>query len=145
MEQVIEKWAGKVNEVTIGGGTRERKITIGGANTLPFLHFEGKIPNPPVVAMEVWDMEPPEWPSILKEPFKDVISNPISWAKKCVDEYKMDMICLRLASTDPDGKNASPEEAAQTVKKVLEAVSCPLIIIGCNQAEKDTEVLPRVA
>jgi len=150
LEKAIEKWASKVNEVVIGatqkeGGTRSSLIKVGGANTLPFLHFEGVIPNPPAIAMEVWDMEPVDWPAVLKEPFKDVLDKPVEWAKKCINEYGADFLCLRLASTNPDTKNNSPEEAAATVKKVLEAVTVPLMIIGCNQAEKDTEVIPAVS
>jgi len=147
LEKATEKWASKVNELTIGatqkeGGTRSSLIKVGGATTLPFLHFEGAIPNPPVVAMEVWDMEPADWPSVLKEQFKEVLGDPVEWAKKCVNEYGADFLCLRLASTHPDTRNGSPQEAQRTVKRVLEAVSVPLMIIGCNQAEKDTEVIP---
>ncbi|MFB0526026.1 MAG: acetyl-CoA decarbonylase/synthase complex subunit delta, partial [bacterium] len=150
MEKATEKWASKVNELIIGatqkeGGTRSSLIKVGGATTLPFLHFEGVIPNPPVIAMEVWDMEPPDWPAVLKEPFGEVLGDPVEWAKKCVNEYGTNFLCLRLASTNPDTKNSSPKEAAGTVKKVLEAVSVPLMIIGCNQAEKDTEVIPVVS
>ncbi len=145
MEQSIEKWTGKVNEVTIGatkeeGGTRSRKVAIGGATTLPFLKFEGEIPHPPVLAMEVWDTEPEEWPEILKEPFRDVLNNPVQWAIKCEKEYNPDLICLRLASTNPDIKDTTGEEAANTVKKVLAATTLPLIIIGSGQAVKDTEI-----
>ena len=149
MEKAIEKWVSRVNEVIIGatekeGGTRSSVIRVGAETTLPFLHFEGVMSNPPRVAMEVWDMEPPDWPAVLKEPFRDVLDKPVDWAKKCVSEYGADFLCLRLASTSPDTMNRSPEEAARTVKKVLEAVSVPLMIIGCNQTEKDTEVIPVV-
>jgi len=150
LEKATEKWASKVSEVTIGatdkeGGTRSSVIKVGGATTLPFLHFEGVIPNPPAIAMEVWDMEPPDWPAVLKKPFGDVLGDPVEWAKKCVNEYRANFLCLRLASTSPDTKNSSPEEATRTVKRVLGAVSVPLMIIGCNQAEKDTEIIPPVS
>jgi acetyl-CoA decarbonylase/synthase complex subunit delta len=150
LERAIEKWVSKVNELIIGatqkeGGTRSSVIRVGGATTLPFLHFEGVIPNPPAIAMEVWDMEPADWPAVLKEPFRDVLDKPVEWAKRCVHEYGADFLCLRLASTSPDTKNNSPEEAARTVEQVLEKVSVPLMIIGCNQAEKDTEVIPLVS
>jgi len=56
---VKQSWPNPINEVTIGatkeeGGTRSHTITVGGANTLPFLYFEGNIPHRPVIAMEVW-------------------------------------------------------------------------------------------
>jgi len=142
MEQVIEKWSGKVNEVVIGNA---KKIKIGGEATLPFLHYEAMMPNKPVVAMEVWDMEPPAWPAALKKAVGDVIGDPVKWAKKCVDEFGAEAICLRLASAHPENKNSSPEQCAETVKKVLKAVSAPLIILGCGNAEKDNSVMPKVA
>ena len=47
-----EQWTGTIREVTLGataaeGGTRTKTVTVGGQNTLPFLHFEGETPNPP--------------------------------------------------------------------------------------------------
>ena len=49
-----EKWSGAVREITLGataadGGTRAKTVTVGGETTLPFLHFEGEIPNPPLL------------------------------------------------------------------------------------------------
>ena len=58
-----ERWTGTIREVTLGatsseGGTRSRTVTVGGETTLPFLHFEGKIPHPPVIGVEVQDCCP---------------------------------------------------------------------------------------
>jgi len=52
---IKEKWTNRINTVTIGatpqeGGTRGRTVTVGGETTLPFLTFEGEIPNRPVIA-----------------------------------------------------------------------------------------------
>lgn len=147
IEDPKEKWSASTAVVTIGatsaeGGTRGNTVTLGGATTLPFLHFDGETPNKPVVAMEVIDMSPPEWPDVLMEPFAGVTDNAAEWAKKCV-EYGADMICLRLESTNPDFGDTSPEAAADTVKQVLAAVSVPLIIWGSGVDEKDNLVLPR--
>jgi acetyl-CoA decarbonylase/synthase, CODH/ACS complex subunit delta len=95
--------------------------------------------------MEVWDMAPTEWPAAALSPFKDVVSDPAAWAKKCVDEFGADMIVLQLKSTDPNDKNASPQEAAATVKKVRQAIDVPLIVWGTCNIEKDEEVLKQVA
>jgi len=146
----VEKWASAVNTVTLGatsaeGGTRTSTVTIGGAATLPFLHFEGEIPHPPVIAMEVLDMEPQGWPEVLSAPFAGVLNDPSAWAKKCAEEFGAEMICLRLASAHPDSLNTGPEEAAKVVKKVLGAVGVPLIIWGCGQADKDNEIMPRAS
>ena len=55
-----ERWTAEVQTVTIGateaeGGTRTSTVTIGGDQSLPFLHFEGETPYRPVIAMEVLD------------------------------------------------------------------------------------------
>jgi acetyl-CoA decarbonylase/synthase complex subunit delta len=95
--------------------------------------------------MEIWDMEPEDWPASVLSCFKDVVSDPVAWAKKCVNDYGAEMIVLQLKSADPNGKNASPEEVAATVKKVSAAIKVPLIIWGCANAQKDEAVLKKIA
>ena len=146
-EMPVEKWAGAVNTVTIGatsaeGGTRTSMVTAGGDTSLPFLHFEGAVPNRPVIAMEVLDVAPEEWPGPMAEAVGDVSGDPAAWARKCVDEFGAEMISVRLAGAHPDQQDRTAEECAQTVKSVLEAVGVPLIIWGCGQAEKDNEIMP---
>ncbi|MDO8735381.1 MAG: acetyl-CoA decarbonylase/synthase complex subunit delta [Elusimicrobiota bacterium] len=145
MEQVIEKWPGKVYELTIGatkeeGGSRSKKVKLGGMSTFPFLFFEGTIPNPPAIAMEVWDVEPTDWPDVLKNEYGDVLTDPAKWAKK-VEEFGCDLICLRLKSADPDLKNSSADEITKTIKNVLSATTLPLIIVGCGNNEKDSSII----
>ncbi|MBN1383624.1 MAG: acetyl-CoA decarbonylase/synthase complex subunit delta [Elusimicrobia bacterium] len=150
MEQVIEKWPGKVYELAIGatkeeGGTRSKKVKIGGGSTLPFLSSEpGSAGNPPVVALEVWDTEPADWPDALKSEYGDVLKNPVQWAKKC-EEFGADLICLKLESANPDGKNASAADVVKSVKDIISATSLPLIIIGCSNNEKDSSIIMDVA
>ena len=119
-----ESYAGSVKEIALGKG--DSAVTVGGETCYPFYQFEGDMPNKPRIAMEIWDMEPDEWPESALAPFKDVVSDPAAWAKKCVDEYGAEMIVLQLKSTDPNGQNASPADAAATVKKVLGAINVPL-------------------
>jgi acetyl-CoA decarbonylase/synthase complex subunit delta len=145
-----EKYRSKVGEVVLGatreqGGTRSHTITVGGESALPYLHFEGEIPNRPVVALEVWDMVPEEWNDCFKQYYGDVFNDPAAWAKKCVDEYGADLILVRLKSADPDLKGSSPENCAATVQKVLGAVGVPLVVIGCGNNEKDNLLYPVVA
>jgi len=140
---LVESYSGSVREVTIGKGAKALKI--GGENKLAYGFFdEGSIPNPPRFALEVLDMEPEGWAEWALEPVKDVASDPVKWAKKCLD-YGADMICLRLASTDPAGKDASAEAAAELAKKMAEAITVPLIVYGTGDENKDAQVLPRVA
>lgn len=148
LELYKQKWTQKIYTLTIGatpaeGGTRESVVQVGGITALPFLTFEGEMPYSPVIAMEVWDMAPPEWPPEAVAPFADVIDSPVKWAKKCVQEYQAQLLCLRLMSIHPDTKNASAEEASQILKAILSEVGVPLIVWGSGNAEKDNEVLPR--
>ncbi len=138
-----EKYSGAIKEITLGQG--DKAVTVGGAACYPFYSFEGEMPHKPRVAMEVWDMEPEEWPEAALSPFKDVIADPAAWAKKCVDTYGADMIVLQLKSTDPNGNNVGADEAAATVKKVLDAIDVPLVIWGTANVEKDEEVLKKIA
>lgn len=139
----IEQCSGKIREVTIGAG--DGQVTVGGQNALAFHTFEGTMPHKPLIAMEVYDSEPQEWADALRDTLGDVWSDPVAWAKKCQDEFGADLICLQLSSTDPNGLDRSIDEAAETVKAVLDAISIPLVVYGSGNADKDSEVLKKVA
>ncbi len=146
---VAEKWRGGVKELTIGatkeeGGSRGKTVTVGGAKSIPFMDFDGEIGNKPVIAMDVLDNVPNDWPDPLRNAFADVLDDPAKWAKKCVDSGA-DLICLKLDAIHPDKGDKSPEEAADTVKSVLEAVDVPLIVWGCEFNDKDNQVMPKVS
>jgi acetyl-CoA decarbonylase/synthase complex subunit delta len=136
-------YTGKIKTVNLGKGPKA--IAVGGETVYPFHLFEGEMPHPPRIAMEVYDAPPEEWPEAALEPFKDVANDPVAWAKKCVQSYGAEMITLQLVSTDPNGLNRSSDEAAQTVKKVAGAVDVPVIVWGSGNVEKDADVLRKVA
>jgi acetyl-CoA decarbonylase/synthase complex subunit delta len=138
-----ESYSGSIKEVSLGKGSDA--VVVGGESCYPFYQFEGKMPNKPKIAMEVWDMEPEEWPEAARAHFSDVISDPSAWAKKCIEKFGADMIALQLKSTDPNGQNTSPEDAAAMVKKVMAAIKAPLIVWGCGNFQKDEAVLKKVA
>jgi len=149
LPEAKEKWTDGVGTVTIGatsaeGGTRGSTVTIGGQNGIPFLSFDGEMPNPLSIAMDVLDKQPIGWSKPLEEVYGDVWSDPAAWAKK-VKELGADLINLRLMSTHPDEDDAGADQAVETVKTVLEAVDLPLIIWGCDVPEKDQQVMPKVA
>jgi acetyl-CoA decarbonylase/synthase complex subunit delta len=136
-------YSGKIREIKLGSG--DKVVTVGGETCYPFYLFEGEMPRLPRIAMEVWDMPPQEWAEAALEPFKGVTDDPVAWAKKCVDDYGAEMICLQLVSTDPNGLDRGADEAAEVVKKVADAVDVPLIVWGTANHDKDTEVLRKVA
>ncbi len=136
-------YTGSIRPITLGAG--DKSITVGGESCYPFYTFEGAMPHPPRIAMEVYDMPPADWPEAAVAPFKDVLTDPVAWAKKCINDYGAEMICLQLVSTDPNDANRSADEAARTVKAVAEAAGVPLVVWGSGNLEKDTEVLRTVA
>jgi len=136
-------YTGKIKEITLGSG--KRAVTVGGESSFPFCQFEGEMSNPPRIAMEVYDCPPEEWPEAALEPFADVKDDPVAWAKKCVEQYGAEIVALQLKSTDPNGLDRSADEAVEVVKKVADAVDVPLIVWGCDNDEKDAEVLRKVS
>lgn len=137
-----ETYSGKIYNVQLGSGSKT--VTIGGANALPYLHFEGAFPNKPAVALEVMDIAPDDWPEALKKVLGGVASNPVQWAKFC-QQNGADLVALRLQGTHPDQKNKSAEEAAKVAAEVAAAIDIPLVILGSGSAEKDSQVLQAVA
>jgi acetyl-CoA decarbonylase/synthase complex subunit delta len=139
VEIPIEKWTGKIREVKLGGGKR-KEIIVGGENTLPFLGFEGSIPHPPRVAIEIQDKEPTGWSPSLLSAWGNAVKDPATWAKKAV-EFGAEIVVLRLVSAHPEMGNTGADEAKKNVDKVLSAIDLPLIVLGPGVAEKDNAVL----
>ena len=139
-----QPYSGKIGETILGTGSGAVKL--GGRDSYPFYVFEGSMPNPPKIAMEVWDYDPSEeWPAAAIEPVKDVISSPDAWARKCVEEFGADIIVLQLKSTDPNGLDRGADEAAEVAKKVADAIDVPLVLWGTANNQKDEEVLKKIA
>jgi acetyl-CoA decarbonylase/synthase complex subunit delta len=144
-----DSWPGSVREVTIGattaeGGTRSQTVTVGGENTMPFMHFEGEIPHRPRIAMEIKDYPPTDWSPLLMQVWADVIDDPAAWAK-AAEATGVDLIQMTLSLSDSEGNPTTPEKAIENVKAVMEATGLPLIIFGPGQAEVDNEILVPVA
>ncbi len=135
-------YTGAIRETTLGNG--DNTITVGGGASMPFHLFEGDQPNKPLIAMEVMDAEPEEWPETLARHFEGVLDNPVEWARKCVDEYGAEAIAISLASTDPNGMNRPAGEAAKIAGDVISEIDVPIIVWGCGNSEKDSETLKEI-
>lgn len=142
-----EKWSGKIGAVKLGaspseGGSRQA-VEVGGAAGMPFLSYEG-LGKRQLLAGEVVD-DASLVTELAARGFGDAVSDPVEWARKWVGEFHADLICLKLRSTNPEGMNASPEDAARTAVAVLKAVSVPVLVYGCGQEEKDAKVMEAVS
>jgi acetyl-CoA decarbonylase/synthase complex subunit delta len=138
-----ESFNGKV--LSVDFGKDDKALAVGGENSLPFLSFEGESPNRPVIAHEIQDCAPDDWPDTVQNAYKDVSSDPVAWASHCQDKLNARAIALRLVSTHPDRNDRSAEDAAKLIKDVLAAINVPLIILGSNHIEKDSTVLVAAA
>ncbi len=136
-------YSGKIKEIKLGKG--DKAVIVGGESCYPFYLFEGDMPRLPRIAMEVYDSSPEEWPEAALEPFAGVTDDPAAWAKKCIDDYGAEMICLRLVSTDPNGLDRCADEATEVVKKVADAIDVPLIVWGTANHDKDVEVFRKIS
>jgi acetyl-CoA synthase len=135
-----------VHTVTLGGtGTRTSAVTIGGAEVLPFRHFEGHVGRKPVIAMEVLDSPPKSYPDLLRNAYGDLLKDPAAMARHLVEKLGAEVISVRLATTHPDNGDLPAEEAGNIVKAVLGAVGVPVIVTGCSHFEKNNAVMKHIA
>jgi acetyl-CoA decarbonylase/synthase complex subunit delta len=149
VEIPLDKWPGTVRTITLGataadGGTRSHTITVGGAKTLPYMHFEGEMPNKPVVAIEIRDRRPEDWSPLLLQTWGEVADDPGLWAK-AAEQAGADIIEIMLSVTDKDGQPNTAEAAVAAVKAVLKATGLPVLVFGPGQAELDNTLLVAVA
>lgn len=147
VEIPVEKFRGAVRQVTLGagpesGGTRTRVTTVGGQTSLPFLHFEGKMPHRPALAVEICEQKPQGWSSLLTEAWGAVMSDPAAWAAKA-EELGADLILLQVQ--DGGGQQISPSDLAARCRAVLQACGLPLLVVGPGSAQRDNELLVAVA
>jgi acetyl-CoA decarbonylase/synthase complex subunit delta len=148
--EIADNYTGSVNRVTLGatkenGGTRTSTITVGGAKNVVYGGGADQASEKPVIAIDVLDSKPDDWPELLTEPYKDVLDNPAEWAKKCIEEFGADLICLKFEGIHPDKGDKDADHAAKVTQDVLKAVGVPLVLWGCGNDEKDNQVMPKVS
>jgi acetyl-CoA decarbonylase/synthase complex subunit delta len=148
--EFVESFAGSINKITLGatkaeGGTRTSTVTVGGARNVVYGGSIEDASEKPVIAMDVLDAKPEDWPDILAEPYNDVLDKPADWAKMCVEEFGADLLCIKFDGIHPDKANKDAAHAVKVTKDVLKAVGVPLVLWGCGNDEKDNEVMPKVS
>ena len=141
--QKPQKFNAKINAVTIGSG--DKTVTIGGDCTFPFYSFDAESENCPKIGVEISDMGLENIVSEGIKAYYDGASTIGEMAKKAAAMEGADFLCLRLAGGDPNGLNKSVEDLIETVKEVADAVDVPLVVEGCKNVEKDSELLTKVA
>ncbi len=148
-EILKENWTGVVREIQIGattaeGGTRTSVAKVGGETAMPFMDFEGAMPNKPLIAIEIKDRRPEDWSELLLKEWGDALNDPGTWAK-AAEEAGADLLQMTLSLTDADGNPTKPEAAVDAVRKVLEATGLPLMVFGPGQVDADNELIVPIA
>jgi acetyl-CoA decarbonylase/synthase, CODH/ACS complex subunit delta len=137
--------SGQVNEITLGGGTRKKTVTIGGARAVPFGGDRAATGRRPVIAVDVLDAPPDDFPPALADAWAGVLADPAAWARKAVTECGADLICIKFDGLHPDKGNRDANHAVAVTRQVLAAVDVPLVLWSSGNDEKDNAVMPKVS
>ena len=135
-------YSGKINAVTLGTG--DKAIVIGGQNVLPFYTFDAPIENAPKIGVEISDAAD-SWTAPGLVSFYAGCTTMAERAKKAETMEGADFICLNFESADPNGADRSVADCVADAKAVAEAVSMPIVIMGCKNMEKDGELFAKIA
>lgn len=137
-----QAFSGKINAVTLGTG--DKAVVLGGLNVLPFYTFDAPITNAPKIGVEISDAAN-EWDAPALKEFYAGCSTMADYAKRAETMEGADFLCLHFESADPNGANRSVADCVADAKAVAEAVSMPIVIMGCKNIEKDGELFSKVA
>jgi len=137
-----QPFSGKINAVTLGTG--DKAVVIGGQNVLPFYTFDAPIENAPKIGVEISDAAA-EWTSAGLKEFYAGCTTMADYAKKAETMEGADFLCLNFESADPNGANRSVADCVADAKAVAEAVSMPLVIMGCKNLEKHGELFAKIS
>ncbi len=136
------KFNASINTVEVGCG--EKAIKIGGENVLPFYTFDAPIENSPKVGVMISDLGLGNEPAGVKA-YYEGCTTMADIAKKAAAMPGADFVCLKLEGADPNGENKSTEDCIAVVKEVVDAIDVPLVIAGCKNVTKDSELLTKAA
>ena len=132
-----------INEVVLGVG--EKAVAIGGQNVLAFHTFDGEITNAPKIGVELTDAGMAMCTMPGEQKFYEGCATVADMAKRASAMEGASFICLHLEGADPNGENKSVDECVELAKSVADATDMPLVVMGCKNIEKDTELFNKIA
>ena len=132
-----------INEVVLGVG--DKATAIGGQNVLPFHTFDAEIKNAPKIGVELTDFGMEEYTMPGEKEFYAGCETVVDMAKRAETMEGASFLCLHFEGADPNGANKSTEECVALAKAVADAVTMPIVIMGCKNIEKDTELFNKIA
>ena len=137
-----QPYNGRINAVTLGTG--DKAIVIGGQNVLPFYTFDAPVENAPKIGVEISDLAA-SWDAPALKAFYEGCTTMADYAKRAETMPGADFLCLHFESADPNGANRSVADCVADAKAVADAVSMPIVVMGCKNIEKDGELFSKIA
>ena len=130
-----------INALTLGTG--DKAITLGGQNVYNLYTFDAPIANRPKIGIDVSD--DPQQPSPGLAAFYEGCATLADRAKKAASLEDVDFVCIRFDLADPNGADKSIEDCVADAKAVAEVVDKPIVVAGCKNTSKDTELFGKVS
>lgn len=142
-EAKTQAFSSSIGTVTVGTG--EKAVKLGGVNVLPFYSFDAPIENAPKIGVEITDAGLAAYPQKGLQEFYAGCTTPAEMAKRAESMPGVSFICLHLEGADPNGENKSTEECVAIAKSVADATDLPLVVMGCKNIEKDSELFTKIS
>lgn len=127
-----------VREVDLNG------ITIGGENSLNFLHSETAKTSKPLVVCEILTNIPSNYPKLLKDFWGENIYNPVECVK-AVLKKDFSSLAVKFNIENCEDIDAEIEKSKEQLKEILKLTDLPLFLIGTFRREVDVKLLPELA
>lgn len=137
-----QPYSGRISTVTVGTGSKA--MVLGGQNVLPFHTFDAPIENAPKIGVEISDTAT-QWSAPGLQEFYAGCTAMVDFAKRAQTMEGADFLCLHFESADPNGANRPVADCVADAKAVAAAVSMPIVIMGCNNMEKDGALFAEIS
>lgn len=137
-----QRCSAQVRAVTLGVG--KDATVIGGQNVLPFYTFDGQMPNRPKIGLEISDLAH----SWVLPGLAALYAGCETMAQRAVRAAAVpgvSFLCLHFEGADPSGQDRSVDACAADALAVAQAVSLPLVILGCKEQQKEQQLLEEIS
>lgn len=131
-----------IHAVTLGTG--DRAAVIGGQNVLPFYSFDAPIEHAPIIGIEISD-RCARWDVPGLREFYAGCHTMADYARRAQSMDGAAFLALHFESADPSAENRSVESCVADAKAVAACCELPIVILGCRNIQKDTELFTAVS
>jgi len=127
-----------IREVELAG------VTVGGENSLLFMHSETKKHTKPLIVCEILTNILPNHPQLLKDAWGESIYNVTDCVKKAI-KMGFSALAIKFNIDNCENINAAIEKSKEQLKEILAITELPLFLIGTFRREIDAKLLPELA